>query len=199
MLYIQYQLFHKQCHVSIFKISYSIFNISYYISYIIYFISAPITSISDILCLVSAIVHSISVIIFHLYSIYKGESGWNGHSRGLEHQHDLRCRREKGPLQKHCIQEHSSQEPECTMELVSHHKFFLDRQVHELVKISETETEIVLNSKSVLHQVPVVRAIVYSISAVPYSIYGILCSITAILYSISAIVHSISAILRPRI
>ena len=43
------------------------------------------------------------------------------------------------------------------MEVVSHHKSCLDRQVHESVRISRTEAEIILNSKSEFHQAPIVR------------------------------------------
>ena len=77
--------------------------------------------------------------------------------RCVEHQRDLRCRNDKSPLWKHCILEHSSQEAEFSMEVLSHHKSCLDRQVQESVRISRTEAEIILNSKSEFHQAPIVR------------------------------------------
>ena len=43
------------------------------------------------------------------------------------------------------------------MEVVSCHKSCLERQVHESVRITRTEAEIVLNSKSEFHQAPIVR------------------------------------------
>ena len=93
---------------------------------------------------------------------YEGETGRNAFSRGLEHQQGLRQKSEKSALWKHCVNEHSSQEAEFSMKIVGCHSSCLGRQVCEAVRISRTEAEIILNSKSEFHQAPIVRVVATS-------------------------------------
>ena len=55
--------------------------------------------------------------------------------------------------------EHSSQEAEFSMQVIQSHTSCLGRQVHEAVRITRTEAEIILNSKSEFHQAPLVRVV----------------------------------------
>ena len=80
----------------------------------------------------------------------------------LEHNQGLRQRSERSALWKHCESEHSSQEAEFSMHIVGCHSSCLGRQVHEAVRISRTEAEIILNSKSEFHQAPIVRVMATS-------------------------------------
>ena len=45
------------------------------------------------------------------------------------------------------------------MEIKQFHNSCLGRQVHEAVRITRTEAEIILNSKSEFHQAPLVRVV----------------------------------------
>ena len=55
--------------------------------------------------------------------------------------------------------EHSSQEAEFSMQVIQSHTSCLGRQVHEAVRITRKEAEIILNSKSEFHQAPLVRVV----------------------------------------
>ena len=90
---------------------------------------------------------------------YEGETGRNAFTRGQEHQEGLRQKSEKSPLWKHCVNEHSSQEADFSMQVIRFHNSCLGRQVHEAVRITRTEAEIILNSKSEFHQAPLVRVV----------------------------------------
>ena len=90
---------------------------------------------------------------------YEGETGRNAFTRGIEHQQGLRQKSEKSALWKHCVLEHSSQEAEFSMQVIMSHTSCLGRQVHEAVRITRTEAEIILNSKSEFHQAPLVRVV----------------------------------------
>ena len=92
-------------------------------------------------------------------TIYEGETGRNAFARGLEHQQGLRQKSEQSALWKHCILEHSSQEADFSMKIMQCHTSSLCRQVHEAVRISRTQAEIILNSKSEFHQAPLVRVV----------------------------------------
>ena len=59
----------------------------------------------------------------------------------------------------HCVLEHASQEAEFSMVVVQSHSTCLSRQVHEAVRISRTDAEIILNSKSEFHQAPLIRVV----------------------------------------
>ena len=45
------------------------------------------------------------------------------------------------------------------MKIIQSHSSCLSRQVHESVRISRTEAEFILNSKSEFHQAPLVRVV----------------------------------------
>ena len=93
---------------------------------------------------------------------YEGETGRNAFARGLEHQQGLRQRSENSPLWKHVVLEHSSKEAEWSMEVIKCHPSSLGRPVHEAVRISRTEAQIILNSKSEFHQAPLIRVVATS-------------------------------------
>ena len=90
---------------------------------------------------------------------YEGETGRNAFTRGLEHQQGLRQKSEQSALWKHCVLDHSSQEAEFSMKIIQSHTSSLCRQVHEAVRISRTQAEVILNSKSEFHQAPLVRVV----------------------------------------
>ena len=92
-------------------------------------------------------------------TIYEGETGRNAFARGLEHQQGLRQKSEQSALWKHCILEHSSQEADFSMKIIQCHTSSLCRQVHEAVRITRTQAEIILNSKSEFHQATLVRVV----------------------------------------
>ena len=92
-------------------------------------------------------------------TLYEWETGRNAFSRGVEHTQGLQQKSEKSALWKHCVLEHSSQEAEFSMVIVQCHSTCLSRQVHEAVRISRTDAEIILNSKSEFHQAPLIRVV----------------------------------------
>ena len=90
-------------------------------------------------------------------ALYEGETGRNAYARGLEHQGDLRHRREESPLWKHCQLVHGGETQEFTMKVLRSFQSCLERQVNEAVRISSTEAEHILNSRSEFHQAPIIR------------------------------------------
>ena len=85
---------------------------------------------------------------------YKGETGRNTFTRGVEHQNGLHAKSEQSALWKHCVLEHLSQEAEFSMEIVQCQNTCLSKQVHEADRILRTDAKIILNSKSEFHQTP---------------------------------------------
>ena len=92
-------------------------------------------------------------------TIYEGETGRNAFTRGNEHQQGLQQKSEKSALWKHCVSQQASQEEEFSMKIIQSHSSCLSRQVHEAVRISRTDAEFILNSKSEFHQAPLVRVL----------------------------------------
>ena len=78
---------------------------------------------------------------------YEGETGCNCYSRGLEHQDGLRNEQDN-PLWKHCTLEHGGEKVEFTMTALGSFRSCLMRQVNESVRISSSQADILLNSKS---------------------------------------------------
>ena len=93
---------------------------------------------------------------------YEGETGRNAFSRGVELQQGLHQKSDQSALWKHCVLQHSSQEAEFSMVVVQCHSSCISRQVHEAVRISRTDAEIILNSKSEFHQAPLIRVVATS-------------------------------------
>ena len=57
------------------------------------------------------------------------------------------------------MSEHSSQEADFYMVIIQSHSSCLSKQLHEVVMISRTEAEFIINSKSEFHQAPLVRVV----------------------------------------
>ena len=90
---------------------------------------------------------------------YKGESGRNAFTRGLEHQQDLRNECEKSALWKHCQLLHGGEKQSFVMVVLRSIKSCLERQTNEAVRITSSKAEVVLNSKSEFHQAPIRRVV----------------------------------------
>ena len=81
-------------------------------------------------------------------SEYIGESSRTGFLRGNEHLDDLKNRKQKSPLWKHCTEEHGGKEVNFSMKIVRSHRTPLTRQIHESVEIEHSSAKILMNSKS---------------------------------------------------
>ena len=93
-------------------------------------------------------------------ALYDGETGRNAYARGGEHQGDLRHEREESPLWKHCQLVHGGEAQPFSMKVLRSFQSCLERQVNEAVRISNTEAEHILNSRSEFHQAPIIRQVV---------------------------------------
>ena len=91
---------------------------------------------------------------------YEGETGRNPYSRGLEHQADLRNRKEDSPLWKHCVVEHNSVQQVFSMKALGTFSSCLSRQTNEAVRILNSKAQTVMNSKSEFQQAPILRVII---------------------------------------
>ena len=92
-------------------------------------------------------------------SIYEGETGRNGFTRGLEHLAALRLQDEENAMWKHCLVEHDGREAEFEMKILRTFKSCLDRQVNKAVRIIISKADIVMNSKSEFRQAPIIRVV----------------------------------------
>ena len=93
---------------------------------------------------------------------YEGETGCNCYSRGLEHQDGLRNEQEDNPLWKHCTLVHGGEKVDFTMTALGSFRSCLKRQVNESVRISSSQADILLNSKSEFHQAPLTRLVAFT-------------------------------------
>ena len=93
---------------------------------------------------------------------YEGETGSNCYSRGLEHQNGLRNEQQENPLWKHCTLEHGGEKVDFTMTALRSFRSCLKRQVNEAVRISSSQADILLNSKSEFHQAPLTRLVAFT-------------------------------------
>ena len=93
---------------------------------------------------------------------YEGETGCNCYSRGLEHQDGLRNEQEDNPLWKHCTLVHGGDKVDFTMTALGSFRSCLKRQVNESVRISSSQADILLNSKSEFHQAPLTRLVAFT-------------------------------------
>ena len=81
-------------------------------------------------------------------SIYVGETGRNGYSRGLQHQDDYRHQRDSSVLWKHCVQKHDSTCQEFQMKIVDRVRNDpTKRQILEATRIRKVPAENAMNSK----------------------------------------------------
>ena len=91
---------------------------------------------------------------------YVGESSRTGFLRGGEHLDDLRNKREKSPLWKHCEEHHQGAEVNFSMKVGNSHRTPLTRQIQESVKIENSKAAILLNSKSEYHGSRIPRVVI---------------------------------------
>ena len=92
-------------------------------------------------------------------SIYEGETGKNGFTRGLEHLAVLRLEDEENAMWKHCLVQHDGLQAEFEMKILRTFNSCLERQVNEAVRIVITKAYIILNSKSEFRQAPIIRIV----------------------------------------
>ena len=90
-------------------------------------------------------------------TVYEGESARNAYSRGCEHCEGLRNEREESPLWKHCQLAHNGEKQDFSMEVVGSFHSCLERQINEAVRITSSQADFIMNSKSEFHQAPIVR------------------------------------------
>ena len=92
-------------------------------------------------------------------TVYEGESARNAYSRGCEHCEGLRNEREESPLWKHCQLAHNGEKQDFSMEVVGSFHSCLERQINEAVRITSSQADFIMNSKSEFHQAPIVRVV----------------------------------------
>ena len=92
-------------------------------------------------------------------SLYEGETGRNGFTRGLEHIAALRLEDEENALWKHCLVEHGGFKAEFEMKCLRSFNSCLERQVNEAVRIVITKADMILNSRSEFRQAPIIRIV----------------------------------------
>ena len=95
--------------------------------------------------------------------MYAGETGRNGYTREREHLDALRLEDDENPLWKHCLVEHGGTKAEFSMKVVGRFYNCLVRQINEAVRIEMFEADCVTNSKSELHQPPLIRFVAVTV------------------------------------
>ena len=90
---------------------------------------------------------------------YEGESGYNGFTRGCEHEDAVRLGDQNNALYKHCVLEHGGAKAEFSMRALASYQSCLVRQVNEAVRIGGSKAECIMNSKAEFHQAPLVRVV----------------------------------------
>ena len=81
---------------------------------------------------------------------YIGETSRSVFERGGEHKKDLKYRRPKSHMLRHCVEIHPDKEPEevdFKMKILSTHKTPFERQIREAVMIDHYSKDHLLNSK----------------------------------------------------
>ena len=94
-----------------------------------------------------------------MVSVYEGDTGRNGYTRGKEHLDALRLENEENALWKHCLIQHNGKKATFAMKVLGVFYTCLVRQVYEGVSIQRSKAHYVMDSKSEFHQHPVVRII----------------------------------------
>ena len=92
-------------------------------------------------------------------SLYEGETGRNGYTRGKEHLDALRLEDEENALWKHCLIQHNGEKAKFSMKVLGVFYTCLVRQVNEGVQIQRSRAQCLMNSKSEFHKHPVVRIV----------------------------------------
>ena len=80
-------------------------------------------------------------------ALYHGQSGYNGYTRGLDHQADKEAKRQTNAMVRHNILYHLSRQVDYQMSVVSLHKDPVGRLLREGVDIVAGNQTILLNSK----------------------------------------------------
>jgi hypothetical protein len=93
-------------------------------------------------------------------SIYIGESGKSGFLRSLDHIKAIRTLDPKNALGKHCIVQHGGQHIDIKMRILAVHKKCIMRQNGEAVWITNTECDLLMNSRIEHHQPPISRILI---------------------------------------
>ena len=63
----------------------------------------------------------------------------------------MRNEREESPLWKHCQLAHNGEKQEFSMEVVGSFHSCLERQINEAVRITSSQADFIMNSKSEFH------------------------------------------------
>ena len=92
-------------------------------------------------------------------TIYSGETGKNGFTRGKQHQDALRLKDEENALWKHCMVDHGGKIAKFSMKILGVFHSCLSRQVNEAVRIEISTADCIMNSKAEWHQAPLVRVV----------------------------------------
>ena len=90
-----------------------------------------------------------------LTATYYGESGRNAYHRINQHEKDIKNQNTKNAFAKHIQNKHQGYEKKSEIfeyRVISTHRSCLDRQVHEGVRITEDNSDELLNSKNEYHQ-----------------------------------------------
>ena len=87
-------------------------------------------------------------------STYQGESGRNGHTRGAEHQRDLRNKIKTSPLYSHQQANHPGESARFHMEVLGTFKDALSRQIEEASRIEACNNPLTMNSRSEWRSTP---------------------------------------------
>lgn len=93
-------------------------------------------------------------------TIYIGESGKNGYLRSLDHKTAIRKLDPKNAMGKHCIVQHESQHIDIKMKIIAVHKTCVMRQNGEAVWITNTDCDMLMNSRIEHHQPPISRIVI---------------------------------------
>ena len=95
-------------------------------------------------------------------TVYEGETGRNGFTRGAEHLASLRLESEDHPLWKHCLLEHDGSKVNFSMKVCGSFQSCIVRQVNEPVRMLRAKADCLMNSKSEFHQAPLVRVVAFT-------------------------------------
>ena len=72
---------------------------------------------------------------------------------------NFRNEREDSPLWKHCQLAHNGEKQDFSMEVIGSFQSCLERQINEAVRITSSQADFIMNSKSEFHQAPIVRVV----------------------------------------
>ena len=88
---------------------------------------------------------------------YEGESSRSARLRGNEHYNDFIKKKPNSALFKHKMLEHPEEEISVGMEITKPFKDALSRQANEAVRINNSSSSVLLNSKTEFNHPPIAR------------------------------------------